>query len=103
MEYYINEARSVLQIRDAQLLETNSMRVAFALITKVKEKEKELIVMEKEKEKDKELSVLRTAMEKDKEKEIALLARTYLERDAYRKSQLMHVTQRYVKVSLNGC
>ena len=36
-------------------------------------------------------------MEKDKDKELALVTKEFLERDEYRKSPLMHVTQRYVK------
>ena len=85
-ERFITKSREILGIDDAQELEANSVRLAFALQA-----------MEKAMEKDKELSVLRIAMEKDKEKDMALLRREFLEREAYRKSQLMHLTQRYVK------
>ena len=113
LERYITESSEILRIRDAQELEANSLRLAFVLQAKDKElsileKDKEILRTALEKEKDKELSVLQTALEKDKEilrtvlekekeKELALVKRTFLERDAYRKSLLMHVTQRYVK------
>ena len=41
--------------------------------------------------------------DKDKKKELALVTRDFLGRDAYLKSRLMHVTQRYVKCVLKGC
>ena len=126
-ERYIKEARDVLRIGDETEMETNLMRLSIALALREKEKDKELSVLRAAFDKDKELSVLRAAMDKelsvlraamdkdkelsvlrtalDKDKEMALLNRIYLERDAYRKSQLMHVTKRYVRSTVypNGC
>ena len=89
-EEYVKDAKDILRIEDKSEMETNSTRLAFALLARDKDKENALLARDKDKEK--ELSNLR----KDMEKEMALLNRKHLERDAFRKSQLMYVTQRYV-------
>ena len=64
----MKDAKDILRIEDKGEMETNATRLAFALL----------------------------ARDKDMEKEMALLYRKHLERDSFRMSQLMYVTQRYV-------
>ena len=69
----MKDAKDILRIEDKREMETNTARLAFALLARDKDKEKEL-------------RVLRTALGKDKEKEVVLLNRKFLEREMYRKS-----------------